>query len=75
MNQDLVSLSNAETALNLFDLWIETTKQIKEFPDCRRFDADFIRNYGIDYNSPLHLMFLSFIGAVDLIDYIGERRR
>lgn len=74
MKQGLEPLKDSDAAIMMFDLWLDAIIKCDDFPDCRRFDDEFLEWSGMDHNSPFHLMFIAFVGAIDLIDFSFARR-
>lgn len=55
---------NAIQAFNTaWDLYVNTN----DYPDCARFDKEFFNEYDCTVNSPMHLMFKSFIMGLDFV--------
>ena len=69
MNKNL----DSKNAIQFFILWLDAIVECDDFPDPKRFNNAFLEWASVDRNSPFHLMFMAFVGAFDMVDYILEQ--
>lgn len=74
MKTDNVQVTEGQTVILLYDMWIEMLGN-GEILDCKRFSEDFFASYGKEIQSekaPFYLMFCAFVGGMDMIGKLGE---
>ena len=72
--QKVEEITLGQAAVSLFDMWLDMMIN-GEVPDCKRYEDEFFEYYGASVasrESPLYMMFCSFIGAIDMYDYIDS---
>lgn len=76
IKEQLDEMSFGQAAVQLFNMWFDMATN-GELPDCKRYGNEFFEVYDdstVTEGSPLYLMFCAFVGAIDMCDYMDNKK-
>lgn len=76
IKEQLDEISFGQAVVQLFNQWFDMMVN-GELPDCKRYRNEFFEVYDVSTvaeDSSLYLMFCSFVGAIDMCDYLDSKK-